>query len=76
MYMPTPLTACIHVKSLDIKSDDLKNICSNYRKNKTLIDLECQQQRYKEAETLKNIIKMPDCLLMDNKKKLAGYRVL
>lgn len=47
MYMPTPLTACIHVKSLATDSDDLKNICSNYRKNKTLIDLECQQQRYK-----------------------------
>jgi len=31
--------------------------------------------RYQEAETLKNLVKLPDCLLGDNRKRLSGYRM-
>jgi hypothetical protein len=37
------------------------------------IDHECSEQRYSEAETLKHLISLSDSLLINNKKRLAGY---
>lgn len=40
------------------------------------MDEHCQERRFKEAEVLKNIVKMPEGMLKDNERRVAGYKII
>lgn len=56
------------------ETDDVKLRCSNYGRKRQMIEKQCEEVRYGEAEVLKNITRVPDGLLKSNIRKLAEYR--
>lgn len=50
--------------------------CSMAQRKSLLVDEHCQQRRFKEAEILKNIVKLPEGMLKHNERRVAGYRVV
>lgn len=74
--MPTPLTSCIHIQEIISEAEEVKSTSLNYAIKKQLVESECQRKRYGEAEALKTIIKVPECLLAGSRQKMAGFRVV
>lgn len=66
--------SCVQVREVLAHSEEPKPRCSQSLSQRTLAEQCCQQLRFSEAEVLKQIIRMPEGLLRQNCKKVAGFR--
>jgi hypothetical protein len=72
--MPTPQMSCVQMREIIKETHHVGPKCPNARRKRQLVDEHCQKQRFREAEVLKNITKLPEGMLKDNERRLAGYK--
>lgn len=74
LFMPTPQMSCVQVREVLSHSEEPKTRCSQSLSQRRLAEQCCQQLRFSEADVLRKIIRMPEGMLRQNCKKVAGYR--